>query len=42
MKKSVATEEIVYVSPQIFFLNLSIEKPILDSSNEGIGDDDDI
>lgn len=42
MKKVELSEEVIYVTPKVSFLNLSVESPILGSSNEGIDDGGDI
>ena len=40
MKKTVSFEENAYVAPQLSFLSLSIEYPVICSSGEEIGEDE--
>ena len=42
MKKTVTRQESEYVAPEMEMVVLAAEKKVLSSSNEGIGDDDDI
>lgn len=42
MKKTITRKESEYVAPEMEVVVLAAEQKVLSSSNEGVGDDDDI